>query len=369
MASPEKPWRSLMLEDFEQAKPKPTAKVKGAVAALISIGILGGLVAGGYFVARDSINELVSRFQVEDYTGEGGPPVQITIEPGDTGADVATKLVEADVIKSFEAIYRDMINADPTIFPGVYEYPTQIPAAKALQLLLSNTNKVVVQTTIPEGFRVSQIVPRLVEDLDLDTDELLSAIDSALERLPDEAPSIEGFLFPATYTFNPGVTAEAVIKTMLDRMEAELADYGFTLKQSQELLTLASITQLEGKLASDFFKISRVFANRLDRNMPLESDPTVKYYYEGSIESFQEGMADLDNPYNTYYNAGLPPGPIASPGALAIEATMRPASGDWLYFVSINLITGETIFSNTLAEHERAAELYRQWLRDNPNYD
>jgi UPF0755 protein len=358
-----------MLEEFEQVKPKPTTRIKGALAALVSISILGGLVVGGYLVARDSINEFVSRFQVEDYTGDGGPPVQILIEPGDTGADVARKLVEADVIKSFEAIYRDMINADPTIFPGVYEYPTQIPAARALQILLSNTNKVVLQTTIPEGFRVSQIVPRLIEDLDLDRDELLDAIDAAMDRLPENAPSIEGFLFPATYTFNPGVSAEAVINTMLDRMEAELADYDFTLKQSLELLTIASIVQLEGKLPNDFFKISRVFANRLDRNIALQSDPTVKYYYEGSIESFQEGMADRDNPYNTYYNPGLPPGPIASPGGLAIEATMRPAPGDWLYFVSINLITGETIFSETLAEHERAAEIYRQWLRDNPDYD
>lgn len=358
-----------MLEEFEAAKPKPTTRIKGAVAALLSITILSGLVVGGYFVARDSINELVSRFQVEDYTGEGGPVVQILIEPGDTGADVATKLVEADVIKSFEAIYRDMITADPTIFPGVYEYPTQIPAARALQLLLSNTNKVIVQTTIPEGFRVSQIVPRLVEDLGLDLDEVLAAIDTAMDRLPENAPSIEGFLFPATYTFNPGISADGVINTMLDRMEAELSDYGFTLKQAQDVLTIASMVQLEGKLEDDFFRISRVFANRLDRNIALQSDPTVKYYYEGSIESFQEGMADLDNPYNTYYNPGLPPGPIASPGGLAIEATLRPAPGDWLYFVSINLITGETVFSETLAEHERAAEIYRQWLRDNPNYD
>lgn len=358
-----------MLEEFEQVKPKPTTRIKGALAALVSISILGGLVVGGYLVARDSINEFVSRFQVEDYTGDGGPAVQILIEPGDTGADVARKLVEADVIKSFEAIYRDMITADPTIFPGVYEYPTQIPAARALQILLSNTNKVVVQTTIPEGFRVSQILPRLVEDLGLDRDELLTAIDAAMARLPEDAPSIEGFLFPATYTFNPGVSADTVINTMLDRMEAELEDYDFTLEQSLELLTIASIVQLEGKLPNDFFKISRVFANRLDRNIALQSDPTVKYYYEGSIESFQEGMADRDNPYNTFYNPGLPPGPIASAGGLAIEATMRPAQGDWLYFVSINLITGETVFSETLAEHERAAEIYRQWLRDNPNYD
>jgi UPF0755 protein len=353
-----------MLDDLEQAAPKN--RVKGFLAALISIGILGGLVTGGYFVARDSIDDFISRFQVEDYEGTGGPTVQITIEPGDTGSDVARKLVEADVIKSFEAIYRDMIAADPTFFPGVYEYPTQIPGSVALQILLSNTNKVVVQTTIPEGLTVAEMLPRLERDLGLDGDDLATAIENGMARLPESAPTIEGFLFPATYTFNPGVSADAVINTMLDRMEAELADYNLTLKESMSLLTLASIIQLEGMIEEDFFKISRVFANRLDRGMPLQSDPTVKYYYEGSIDSFQQGMADETNPFNTYYNPGLPPGPIASPGSLAIEATLRPAEGDWLYFVSINLITGETVFSETLVEHERAVELYRQWLRDNP---
>ena len=357
-----------MLDDFEQTS-APKNRVKGTLAALISVGILLGLVAGGYFVARDTINDFISRFQVEDYDGAGGPPVRITIEPGDTGSDVARKLVEADVIKSFEAIYRDMIAADPTFYPGVYEYPTQIPAARALQILLSNTNKVVVQTTIPEGWTVAEILPRLEADLGISMADLEVAIEAAASRLPDEAPTIEGFLFPATYTFNPGIDADTVINTMLDRMEAELDDYGLTLKESLPLLTLASIVQLEGLIKEDFFKISRVFANRLDRNIALQSDPTVKYYFEGSIDSFQEGMADTENPYNTYFNPGLPPGPIASPGGLAIEATVRPAEGDWLYFVSINLITGETIFSETLAEHERAAELYRQWLRDNPDYD
>ena len=357
-----------MFDEFEQSS-APKNRVKGTLAALISIGILFGLVAGGYFIARDSINDFIARFQVEDYEGLGGPTVQITIEPGDTGTDVARKLVEADVIKSFEAIYRDMIAADPTFYPGVYEYPTQIPAAKALQLLLSNTNKVVVQTTIPEGWTVAEMLPRLEADLGISRSDLESAITAAMSRLPEKAPSIEGFLFPATYTFNPGVDADTVINTMLDRMQAELDDYDISLKEALPLLTLASIVQLEGMIKDDFFKISRVFANRLDRNMALQSDPTVKYYFEGSIDSFQEGMADTENPYNTYYNPGLPPGPIASPGALAIQSTVRPAEGDWLYFVSINLITGETVFSETLAEHERAAELYRQWLRDNPDYD
>jgi UPF0755 protein len=355
-----------MLDEFEQST-APKNRIKGALAALISIGLLGGLVVGGYFIASDTINDFISRFQVEDYDGAGGAPVRITIEPGDTGTDVARKLVEADVIKSFDAIYRDMIAADPTFYPGVYEYPSQIPAARALQILLSNTNKIVVQTTIPEGFTVAEIIPRLVSDLELDQAAIEAAIAEAMSRLPESAPSIEGFLFPATYTFNPGVQADTVINTMLDRMQAELDDYGLSLKEAQPLLTLASIVQLEGLIKEDFFKISRVFANRLDRNMPLQSDPTVKYYYEGSIDSFQQGMADQDNPFNTYYIPWFAAwADCVSLEHLAIEATLRPAEGDWLYFVSINLNTGETVFSETLAQHERAVLLYRQWLRDNP---
>lgn len=357
-----------MLEDFH-TEHKERGRAKGLIAAGISIAILLGLVAGGYFLAKDTVDDFISRFAVEDYSGEPGPVVLVTIEPGDTGEDVARKLVEADVIKSFDAIYRDMIRANPTIYPGVFEYPTKISGAEALKLLLSNTNKVVVQTTIPEGYRVSQIIPTLVADLGLSESEVLAAISAGMERIPSDAPSIEGFLFPATYTFSPGVDADTVINTMLDRMEAELADYGYELNDSLDLLTLASMIQLEGRLSDDFFKISRVFTNRLEINMALQSDPTVKYYYEGSIDSFQEGMADEANPFNTYYNPGLPPGPIASPGSLAIDAALRPAQGNWLYFVSINLLTGETVFSETLAEHERAVELYRQWLRDNPDYD
>jgi UPF0755 protein len=103
--------------------------------------------------------------------------------------------------------------------------------------------------------------------------------------------------------------------------------------------------------------------------MLLQTDPSVKYYYEGSINSFQQGVADTNNPYNTYVYPGLPPGPISSPGSLAIEAALNPAPGDYLFFVTINLNSGETIFSETLREHEKAVELYRKWLRENPGWD
>jgi UPF0755 protein len=343
---------------------KPRGWVIGAIASAVLIGLL----AGGTFLAYDQIRGFISQFQVEDYEGEGGPATTIVIAAGDDGAAVARKLVEADVIKSFDAIYRDMLRADFTIYPGTYEFPTQIPGATALRLLIEGKNRVVLQVTIPEGMRIQQIKELLTADIGLAEADIDAALESQMGRVSAKAPTLEGYLFPATYTFDPGVSAETVISTMVDRMEAELASHDIELAEAHDLLSIAALIQAEGKIADDFFKISRVFANRLDLGMPLQSDPTVKYRYSGEQSNFTDGVRDSSNPFNTYIYPGVPVGPVGNPGSLAIEAALRPADGDWLFFVSINLKTGETVFSKTLAEHEKAAELYRAWLRANPGW-
>jgi len=344
-------------------------KPRGWVIGAIASAVLLGLLAGGTFLAYDQIKGFISQFQVEDYEGEGGPTTTIVIAAGDDGAAVARKLVEADVIKSFDAIYRDMLRADFTIYPGTYEFPTQIPGATALRLLIEGKNRVVLQVTIPEGMRIQQIKELLIADIGLTEADIDAALESQMSRVSDKAPTLEGYLFPATYTFDPGVRAEGVIATMVDRMEAELASHNIELIDAHDLLSIAALIQAEGKIADDFFKISRVFANRLDRGMALQSDPTVKYRYAGEQSNFTDGVRDASNPFNTYIYPGVPVGPVGNPGSLAIEAALRPADGDWLFFVSINLKTGETVFSETLAEHEKAAELYRAWLRANPGWN
>ena len=298
--------------------------------------------------------------------GQGEGTVVIVIEEGDLGEDVARKLVAADVVKSFDAIYRPMLQSDLVIFPGHYEFPLQIPGTEALRILLEG-KPITNDVTIPEGFQIAQIVPLLSERLGLSESELFEAIDKANQQYP--GLTLEGYLFPATYQFSPDVTAAAVISEMLARMEQELDRFNVSLDDSLSVLTLASIIQEEARLQEDFYKVSNVFTNRLQKGMLLQTDPTVKYYYEGSIKSFQQGVADTKNPYNTYVYPGLPPGPISSPGAIAIDAAINPAPGNYLFFVTINLDTGETIFSETLREHEKAVELYRQWLRENPDWD
>jgi UPF0755 protein len=332
---------------------------------LVSVGLLAGIAT----LASDSIRDFISKFQIADYSGEPGPDTVIVIEAGDDGAAVARKMVDADIILSFDAIYRDMLTTDFTIYPGTYTFPTKLSGQRALEILIEGKNRVVVQTTIPEGFRIREIVPQLAADLNLEAKDIETAIAAIQTRLPDDALNAEGYLFPATYTFDPGVTAQTVIDTMVDRTEAELAQYDIALKDSLELMSLAALIQVEAKLSEDFFKVSRVFQNRLKIDMLLQSDATVSYGTGGTTVTTTDAQRADRNPYNTYVYKGLPAGPISNPGELAIEAALRPADGEWLFFVTVNLKTGETKFSETVAEHDKAAQEFYAWLRENPEWN
>jgi UPF0755 protein len=337
----------------------------GSLAMLVSVGLLAGIAT----LASDSIRDFISKFQIADYSGEPGPDTVIVIEAGDDGAAVARKMVDADIILSFDAIYRDMLTTDFTIYPGTYTFPTKLSGQRALEILIEGKNRVVVQTTIPEGFRIREIVPQLAADLNLEAKDIETAIAAIQTRLPDDALNAEGYLFPATYTFDPGVTAQTVIDTMVDRTEAELAQYDIALKDSLELMSLAALIQVEAKLSEDFFKVSRVFQNRLKIDMLLQSDATVSYGTGGTTVTTTDAQRADRNPYNTYVYKGLPAGPISNPGELAIEAALRPADGEWLFFVTVNLKTGETKFSETVAEHDKAAQEFYAWLRENPEWN
>jgi UPF0755 protein len=153
---------------------------------------------------------------------------------------------------------------------------------------------------------------------------------------------------------------------MVDEVKSRLSDAGIPEEDWHATLTLASIVQREARFEDDFYKASRVFTNRLDIGMPLQSDATVTYWtgkYD-SVSTTDADRADESNPYNTYVRTGLPIGPISLPGELAIVAAVSPAEGDWLYFVSVDLRTGETIFSETYAEHLRAVDIWLSWCRE-----
>jgi UPF0755 protein len=134
------------------------------------------------------------------------------------------------------------------------------------------------------------------------------------------------------------------------------------------VITLASIIQREGRYTEDFYKISRVFINRIDIGMALQSDATVSYGAGTVSYTTTAAQRADDNPWNTYKYPGLPKGPISAPGALAIDAALHPADGTWLFFCTVNLETGETEFTTTLSEHERSVAKWRAWMIENPEW-
>jgi UPF0755 protein len=132
---------------------------------------------------------------------------------------------------------------------------------------------------------------------------------------------------------------------------------------------MAALVQKEARLQADFYKAARVFQNRIDQGMLLQSDATVSYGVGGSTVSTSAAERADANRYNTYRYLGLPIGPIGAPGSIAIDAALNPAQGDWLFFCTVNLKTGETVFSETYADHQKAVRQWLAWMRENPGYD
>ncbi len=220
------------------------------------------------------------------------------------------------------------------------------------------------QLTVPEGFTLEEIAA-LLESRELGSAErfLELAHDEAfIGALDIEADSLEGYLFPETYSFARGTTEEQLLRAMVGQMQrhltAELLAEGVAQGLDRhELLTLASIIQKEAGLVEEMPRISAVYHNRLRRGMRLQADPTVIY----GIENFdgnltRRHLAEV-TPYNTYRLSGLPPGPIANPGADALKAAANPAESDAIFFVARG--DGSHVFSKTLAEHNRAVRRYQ----------
>jgi len=333
---------------------------------VLSFGLIGASVVA---LNYDAIRDQYLRFTSLDFEGPGVGEVVVRIEAGEDGLAISEKLMDAGVIRDFDSFYRFLIEKNPVFYPGSFMLKLQMSNASVLEVLTNPANAITYRVTIPEGFRAIQIFEELSRVSGISATEFKKAAEN-LEGLgiPKEAPTIEGYLFPATYSFDKEANAESIINTMVTRMKKELTDLEIPENQWHETLTLASIVQREAKLKEDFYKVSRVFANRLEINMRLETDPTITYSYSGKDMSKVSREKQIEHGYNTYLLPGLPPGPIASPGSLAIDATLNPVAGDWLFFVTINLASGETKFSRTLAEHESWVVFLRAWERENPNW-
>jgi UPF0755 protein len=335
-------------------------------AILLSLGLVGAtIVALNY----DSLRAQYLKLTTLDFEGPGEGEVVVRIESGDDGLIVTQKLLDSGVVRDFDSFYRHLIDNNAVFYPGSFMMKLQMSNQAALDVLSSASNAMTYKVTIPEGYRAVQIFDELSRITGIPAAEFRSVAEELADfGIPSQAQTIEGYLFPATYSFDTQATAKDILGAMVSRMKQELEGLGVAEEDWHSILTLASIVQREAKLEPDFFKVSRVFANRIAIDMRLETDPTISYSYSGKDMSEVSNAEQIKHGYNTYLIEGLPPGPIASPGALALEATLNPVAGDWLFFVTINLESGETKFSRTLAEHESYVVLLRKWERENPNW-
>ena len=284
--------------------------------------------------------------------------VIIDIPAGSSGSAIAVLLFDSEIIKSSEAFFRVAVGdkRSEKIAPGNHRLTKTISAQQALDQLL-DPERIPNLIKVYEGSWKSEIAKSLVK-YGFSTNEVSRALATA--KLPDGFRNSEGLLFPAQYSFVKGTTANEAVQEMVDRFTQEPAAKELLLgtqkfKPSQ-LLTIASIIQAEGE-QKDFAKVSRVIYNRLKIGMPLQMDSTVHFVKKLRGEIFLSSQSTLINsPYNTYKKYGLPPGPICSPGADAISAALKPAVGDWLYFITV--APGDTRFTKSLEEFNSWKAIY-----------
>ncbi|MBI5561662.1 MAG: endolytic transglycosylase MltG [Deltaproteobacteria bacterium] len=299
----------------------------------------------------------------------GGGVRVVEIPKGASFRVIVSTLEKAGVIRdaaNFSLAAR-LMGAVKSAKAGEYEFNLSMNTVEVLDALVSG--KVMKhQVTIPEGYNLYDVASLLKEAGLCDEREFIAAATderaAAAQGLP--GPTLEGYLFPDTYVMEKGMSAVEIIGKMTQRFKAVYySEFDAPSRERGEsmsrVVTLASIIEKETGAGAERGLISSVFHNRLRRRIKLQSDPTAIY----AIRGFDGNLTRKDllrkNPYNTYVNYGLPPGPIANPGRGALRAALFPAQGDYLYFVSKN--NGTHYFSKNLREHNNAVNLYQRRIK------
>ena len=296
----------------------------------------------------------------------GGGPVRVTIPSGSSFTAAVDSLAHARVVGSprLFRFYASVRHRDRDLKAGTYEFDRGASWNTVLDAITRGRG-LVHTVTIPEGFALSSIAPLLGRALSVPPESVMvAASDSGLRRRLDiPTPTLEGYLFPDTYTFAEGTAPAEAVGRLVARFEQvwkpEWTGRLQELAMSRnDIVTLASIIEKEARLAEERPVISAVYHNRLKRGMLLQADPTVQYALGRHVDRVLYKDLEVDSRYNTYKHAGLPPGPIASPGAASIEAALYPANVPYLYFVAHP--DGHHEFRETFAEHTEARAQIRR---------
>jgi len=292
----------------------------------------------------------------------------VEIAPGSSTVRIGRELARAGVIRSQYAFDVARFWKHGTLKAGTYRFDHPAPAFEVYDRLRRG-DVYTILVTVPEGATVFEIADRLQQQgfgarqafIDVAVQEV-----SLIAELDPVAKSLEGYLFPDTYRFAPKTALPEIAATMVKRFRTEAAVLGLSVNVHRTV-TLASLVEKETAVEGERPMVASVFENRLQKNMPLMTDPAVIYGLELQNQwrgTLYESDLKRDTPYNTYVHPGLPPGPVANPGAKALRAAMSPAQTDYLYFVAAgNNPQGKSLFATTIEEHNRNVAGYRQAMK------
>jgi UPF0755 protein len=367
-------------------KPKRTKGRRSGVAVFIAVLLVLVAVAAVVFAGFFVYKKVQAAAPPPDYEGPGITEVVITVAPGQTLTDIGATLQKADVVASTEAFAEAAAVNDQatTVTPGAYLMFKQMSAQGAVERLLDPSSRNENVVTIAEGLRVGQTVAQLSEATGIKVKDFEAALASPQLPLPTWAKGTgaaraEGFLYPATYQFEKDDSAQDIVNIMVDKFNTVADSINFESRAQAlgytpyEVLNVASLIQAEAH-SSDFGKVSRVIYNRLnpktwgDTFGYLGLDATLNYALNQFATNIKQSDLNKNSPYNTRteHHQGLPPTPINSPGQKAMEAALEPEKGDWLYYATVNLNTGETKFTNSYDEFLKYQQELRDWEAAHP---
>ena len=346
-----------------QKKSSPVPMIIGTVVAVVVLSV----------VAAFAVPAVKGLLGGEDASVTAGQQVTVTIPDGASGDTIASILSENHIVENPKDYYAAVkkLNADMSLQPGTYSFTTQMDATKVVQQLIEGPNAGSDALTVPEGLTVDQVADRVAQAYgSISKDDFLNQAKASnyvndypfLKGVAND--SLEGFLFPKTYSLGKKPSADDVIRAMLDQFNTEYKSLDFAGCEAKikerygvgmsdyDIINLASIVEREGLNAEQRAHVASVFYNRLAGKLDglryLNSDATMMYVTGGEVTA-----ADLqsDSPYNTYKHEGLPPTPICSPSLEALKATLEPTDSDDLYFY---ITQDEEYFSQTYEEHQQS---------------
>jgi UPF0755 protein len=352
-----------LIEQQKEAKIVRKIVFISALAGILLIGAIGG---GGYFYVKSALKPM-------DESSK--KTINVTIPIGSSTTGIGQILEDKGVIRDAKIFkYYVKFKNESGFMAGEYKMKPSMTTPEIVSSLKTGKvmQDVVMKITVPEGKQLSQIAGIIAEKTQQDQELIFKQLNDKafvmkmIDKYPDVLTKdilnekvkypLEGYLFPATYPFfSEKPTVEEIVTVMLSKTKEVLAQFKGQMEEKQmsshQVMTFASLIEEEATEKVDRNKIASVFYNRIEEGMMLQTDPTVLYSHGEHKDRVLYEDLKIDDPYNTYKYTGLPPGPIANPGVMSIEAVLAPADTDDLYFLATS--TGEVLFSKTLDEHNR----------------